>query len=144
MPCVEDDEHDLAVPRASRADLAIRGVRRDARRVAHGRREDAALLPEFLLGAPEAAHPKKRAPHSREEGRLERMTVDEVLLRDGHFLGAAGKSFAGRWKLELVRTEEHWRLRCNENDPEDPRYSLLPPGGGFCSSCAQKKSGSSG
>src|SRR5450759_1808193 len=98
---IEDDEDDLAVPRLSRADLAVRGVRSHAGGIADGGREDAAPLPENFLGAPETSHPEESAPHPRGEGRLERAAVDEVLLWDGH-------------------------------------------GGGFCSSCAWKKSGSSG
>src|SRR5271169_6090463 len=70
---IEDDENHLAVPRAARADLAIRGVRREARGVADGGREHAALLPEFLLGSPEAAHAEKRALHPFGKGRFERV-----------------------------------------------------------------------
>src|SRR5204862_5540 len=43
---VEDDAHDLVVPRETRADLLVVRVRRVAGRVAGRRREDAALRPE--------------------------------------------------------------------------------------------------
>src|SRR4029079_4788083 len=57
---VEHDAHDFRVPRAPRADLAVRRVGRRASSVADGRAHHPGNGPESLLGPPEAAHPEDR------------------------------------------------------------------------------------
>src|SRR5947209_1944358 len=53
---IEHDEHDLVVPGHARADLAVRRVRCMTAGVPDRGAVDAAKLPEFPLGAPEAPH----------------------------------------------------------------------------------------
>jgi hypothetical protein len=87
---VERYQDHFGVGRGSAADLLVRGIRRVAARVAHGRREHARELPELLFGAPEAAHPELDDLLSGKR-RPKRSTEHGMPIRDSHLLGPAGQ-----------------------------------------------------
>ena len=95
--------------RAAGADLLVRRVRREARRVADGGRVDPRRAPEHPLGAPEAAHPEDRALRSVGEGRADRRPEDEVTARDVDRRVAAGERVLGGGHRRRLAGEEHGR-----------------------------------
>src|SRR5713226_8379373 len=69
---------------------------------------DARALPEQLLCAPEAAHAEDRLLHARGERRLERMAVDEMLVRHRHRGRASGqRALRGEQLAELLHEGKH-------------------------------------
>ena len=78
---VVHDLHRLGVPGTSGADLLVVRVRGVAAGVAHRGRPHPRLLPEDLLGTPEAAEPEDGALVALGERRLDRPAGDEMGVR---------------------------------------------------------------
>src|SRR5207302_863403 len=97
--------HDLVVARHAAADLAVRRVRGEAACVTDLCRIHTRRLPEFLLGAPEAAHAEHGELHPVGEWLAHARAEDDVPLCDGHRVAASRKSFglARDPRLLLVR-----------------------------------------
>src|SRR5262249_39844530 len=89
---VIDDLDDLIVAGPAGARFLLGGIWRRAACIADGCDDHARHLPEFALGAPEAAETEERYPGTLRERPLEGKAVDEMALgrRDGR--GAAGQS----------------------------------------------------
>ena len=90
------------------AGLAVGRVRRLAALVAHRRDPDARDRPELLLGAPEAAHARRRRSRSRRGTGGQRAAVDDVGAGCHERLGTAGKDLAGARHGRLVGTGTAW------------------------------------
>src|SRR5215211_682784 len=105
---IEDDEHGLGVPGSSATNLLIGRVWCEASRVANCCRVNAVDLPEFTLGAPEAAETKDRGTQTLGKGWLKERAKHGVLLGNGERrLLAAGNSLGWHDHLGLVATKEH-------------------------------------
>src|SRR5262249_14811551 len=88
---IEDDQHHLGVSGPAAAHLLVRRVRREAARVAGGRRVDALRLPELPLRAPEAAEAEDGLLEALGERRLQRVAADEMAVGHRDRLGPAGR-----------------------------------------------------
>src|SRR4051794_27646255 len=80
------------MPGAARADLLVRRVRRVATGVADRSRDHARLLPEILLGTPEAAECEERRLRTGGPGRDDRRPENGVTRVDGNGGGATRES----------------------------------------------------
>src|ERR1700689_549040 len=105
---IVDHEHHLVMASAPAAPLLVGRVRRKATGVAdRGHVNAVAELPEFALGAPEAAKPEHRHGEPLGIGPLERLAVDEMLPRRGDGAGTPGQSLLRVRHLGFLGKAKH-------------------------------------
>ena len=104
---VEHDEDDLVVAGHPGAHLAVRRVRRAPGGVSDRGRDDAFLLPEFLLHAPETTHPEHRAGEAGRERRDDPRAVHVVLLGDGHRIASTRERLRRGGDTRALREKTH-------------------------------------
>ena len=92
---VEDHEHDLGVCGHAGADFAVGRIRGMAGGVSDGRAVHPGELPEFLLGAPKAAHCEHRLGEALGKGRHDPVPIDEMHVWDGHAFSSTGERPGG-------------------------------------------------
>ena len=113
-------------PVRAAADLLVGRVRRVAAGVADRGRVDAGQLPEEPLGAPEAAHARRRRLESLRERRLERRA--EHVVAAGHRASAvlaAGQRALGLDHLRLLTEQEHDHRVCPRAYAAVTRFTLV-------------------
>ena len=133
------DQHRLGVSRPAAAGLLVGRVRGEAAGIAdRGDINALAGLPEFALGAPEAAHAENGGLDPGGVGALQRVSVYEMLCGGGDRLRAARQGVGGRGQVRsfLERKLNMIGLLCVSSAYSRPRRAslqrpksvLLPPG----------------
>src|SRR5262249_16741940 len=109
---IVDHHHHLIVAGAPGADLLVGRIGRVTGRIARRSDVDALTqLPEFALGAPEAAHAEHGFRIALRIGAFQRVAVDEVATRRRDRAVSARQGVGGVGYFELLAQAEHGGLR---------------------------------